>query len=189
MDLVPTKRWRDEAASLFVLTPDRVGDAYVGWLNDPEIAHYLESRFARHDLASTRAFVAAQYTNPDVLFLGIRSEALGGHVGNIKLGPVDRRHLTGDIGIMIGARAAWGQGIATRAIRLLCGIARDELGLRKLTAGCYASNVGSERAFGRAGFEIEGRRPAQFLLDGMPEDLVQMGRLLAPERKEPDDDA
>lgn len=189
MDLVPTELWRDGAISLFVLTPDRVGDDYVGWLNDPEIAHYLESRFARHDLASTRAFVAAQHANPDVLFLGIRSEALGRHVGNIKLGPVDRRHLTGDIGIMIGAREAWGQGIATRSIRLLCRIARDELGLRKLTAGCYAGNVGSERAFERAGFAIEGRRPAQFLLDGAPEDLVQMGRLLAPEWKEPDDDA
>lgn len=189
MDLVPTERWRDEAASLFVLTPELVGEDYVGWLNDPEIARYLESRFAAHDLASTRAFVAAQWANPDVLFLGIRSEALGRHVGNIKLGPINHQHLTGDVGIMIGAREAWGRGIATRAISLLCGIARDELGLRKLTAGCYGSNLGSERAFERAGFEIEGRRPAQFLLDGAPEDLVQMGRLLMPEPKEPDDDA
>jgi RimJ/RimL family protein N-acetyltransferase len=52
------------------------------------------------------------------------------------------------------------------------------LGIRKLTAGCYASNIGSAKAFLRAGFHIEARRPAHFILDGRPEDLVLLARLL-----------
>lgn len=184
MELPATENWRDGEVSLFLLAEEDVSDAYVGWLNDPAIARFLESRFADHDRASTRAFVAAQRADPGVLFLGIRSEALDRHVGNIKLGPLNRTHGTGDIGIMIGERDAWGRGIATRAIRLVCAIARDELGLRKTTAGCYASNVGSERAFERAGFVIEGRRTAQFLLDDEPEDLVLMGRVLTATERE-----
>ena len=184
MELQPTENWHDGEVSLFLLTEDEVGAAYVRWLNDPEIARFLESRFADHDLESTRAFVALQRANPDVLFLGIRSEVLGRHVCNIKLGPIDRRHQTGDIGIMIGERDAWGRGIATRAIARLCAIARDELALRKVTAGCYGGNVGSERAFERAGFAIEGRRTAQFLLDGATEDLVLMGRVLTAAKRE-----
>ncbi len=80
---------------------------------------------------------------------------------------------------MIGDREAWGRGIGSEAIRVMVDIARDELGLRKLTAGCYASNVGSSRAFEKAGFHVEGRRAGHFLLDGRPEDLVLMARFIA----------
>ncbi len=178
MRLEPDPGWADDAIVLFVLTPEDVSGAYVRWLNDPDIGQFLESRFTAHDIASTRAFVSAQLDNPNVLFLGIRDKASGAHVGNIKLGPIDRQHGTADIGILIGERAVWGRGVATRAIALLAAIAANQLGLRKLTAGCYAANGGSERAFVRAGFTVEGRRPAQFLMGGTPEDMVLMGRLL-----------
>lgn len=167
-----------EAGSLFVLTPEHVTDSYVSWLNAPEINQYLESRFATHTVESTRAFVASVLVSPNNLFLGIKSRQLGRHVGNIKLGPIDQHHETGDIGILIGDKAAWGKGIATAAIEAVCGIAATYLKLRKLTAGCYASNAGSQKAFEKAGFLVEGMRPAQFLLDGKAEDLVLMGRVL-----------
>lgn len=178
MHLTHTSRWVTEAVALFVLTPDDVSDEYVAWLSDPAVARYLESRFVNHDLASTRTFVADMLVSDRNLFLGIRSLGLGRHVGNIKLGPIDRHHGTAEIGLMIGDRAAWGKGIATQAIDRVTAIAHEELGLRKVTAGCYAGNIGSERAFLRCGFAIEGRRPAQVLCDGAPEDLILMGRVL-----------
>lgn len=186
MEMAPTPDWQDNEVELFLLGPEDVTEEYVGWLNDPQIAQYLESRFTEHDVDGTRQFVTDQRAHPGVLFFGIHSKALGRHIGNIKLGPISRQHETGDIGIMIGARDAWGRGIATRAIRLVSNIAQGQLGLRKVTAGCYASNVGSERAFERAGFAIEGRRPAQFLLDGKPEDMILMGRLLTTESTKED---
>lgn len=180
MDRAATPLWSDDVVELFVLTPDSVSDAYVGWLNDPEIGRYLESRYATHSLVGTRAFVADMLTSDRNLLLGIRSKALDGrHVGNIKLGPVDPRHRTAEVGLLIGDRAAWGRGIATHAIGRVVDIAGYELGLRKVTAGCYAANGGSERAFVRAGFAIEGRRPAQVIgADGRPDDLILMGRVL-----------
>ena len=165
--------------SLFVLTADHVSDAYVGWLNDPVVNQYLESRFATHDLASTRSFVDYVYASPDSLLLGIRSEQAGGHVGNIKIGPINRYHQTGEIGILIGEKRAWGKGIATAAIRLICDVARNDLALHKVTAGCYATNVGSRKAFEKAGFTVEGVRPQQVRrADGEREDLVLLGRVL-----------
>lgn len=173
----PTPRWTSVDVELFLLTPEDVGAAYVGWLNDPEVNRYLESRFVPQDHASTVAFVAGALASAKDLLLGIRSVALGRHVGNIKLGPINREHGLGEIGIMIGDRDAWGKGIASRAIAMLRDIAAHELGLRRLTAGCYASNVGSRRAFERAGFAVEAVRPGHFLLDGEAEDLVLMGCL------------
>jgi len=179
MKLAPTARWQGQRTSLFLLEPESATAEYVGWLNDAAVNRYLESRWAVATPESTREFVAQQLASPSVLFLGIRARALGDrHVGNIKLGPIDRRHGLGEIGIMIGARDAWGGGVATESIQLLAGIAREELGLRKLTAGCYASNAGSARAFEKAGFAIEGRRSAHYLLDGKPEDLILLARHL-----------
>lgn len=178
MFLPSTDRWRNERVELFLLEPEHATAEYVSWLNDPLVSRYLESRFATHDLESTREFVRKAREDAGVLFLGIRSRENGRHVGNIKLAPIDLRHGLGEIGIIVGDRGAWGKGVAPAAIEALCDIARCELSLRKLTAGCYASNGGSARAFQKAGFSVEGRRPAHFLLDGQPEDLVLLGRLL-----------
>ena len=178
MFLPASERWRNDRVELFLLEPALVSDDYVAWLNDAAVNRFLESRFARHDGASTRAFVQQALDDPGALFLGIRRRDDGRHVGNIKLGPIDRRHGLGEIGILVGERSAWGRGIAPAAIECLVNIAREELGLRKLTAGCYASNGGSARAFEKAGFAVEARRPAHFLLDGKPEDLLLLARLL-----------
>jgi ribosomal-protein-alanine N-acetyltransferase len=164
---------------LFVLGNCHVTDAYVRWLNDPIVNRYLESRFISHTVESTKAYVEEIAASRNNLFLGIRSRNLGKHVGNIKIGPIDRHHGTSEVGILIGEREAWGSGIATLVIRMVSEIARTRLMLRKLTAGCYVSNVGSRRAFDKAGFAIEGVQRHQCLLDGKPEDLILMGRHLA----------
>ncbi|AOX03979.1 hypothetical protein BJP34_35185 [Moorena producens PAL-8-15-08-1] len=61
---------------------------------------------------------------------------------------------------------------------MLLRIARAQLCLRKLTTGCYGSNVASRKAFLKAGFQIEGERKAHFLVNGKPKAVVLMGCLL-----------
>jgi [ribosomal protein S5]-alanine N-acetyltransferase len=181
MRLEPTPRWRTDVIECFLLEPHLVTEEYVGWLNDPEVNRFLESRFSVQTLEGVRDFVARQLEDPRTLFLGIRSLELGRHVGNVKISPISPPHGLGEVGIMIGDREAWGRGIATEALRLIAEIARNELGLRKLTAGCYKSNGGSIGAFLKAGFHIEATRPDHFLLEGAPDDFILMARHLAPD--------
>jgi len=176
MRVEPQFRWRTPRVELFLLEPAHVTGDYVSWLADREVTRFLESRFSNHDRLSTTAFVAAMLADPKVLMLGIRSVELGRHVGNIKLGPIDQNHGLGEIGLMIGDRSAWGRGIATDAISLIFRIATVQLGLRKITAGCYLSNVGSARAFEKAGFHTESIRKSHFLLDDREEDALLMAR-------------
>jgi RimJ/RimL family protein N-acetyltransferase len=173
----PTPAWTSGLIALFPLLPEHASDDYVAWLNNPAINRYLETRFDTHDLASVRDYIAGCNDKPNTLLLGIGQQPDGRHVGNIKL-EITPRHALAEVGILIGDAGVHGKGIGSEAIRLLAGIARDELGLRKLSAGCYAGNRGSERAFVKAGFTVEGRRPAHFLLEGEPEDLTLMGLLL-----------
>ena len=164
--------------SLFLLKPELVTQDYVSWLNDPEINQYLESRFVTHTLESSRNFVQCLLDSPTNLFLGIRSNLLDRYVGNIKIGPIDENHGVGELGIMIGDKKAWGKGIASSAVLLMLGIARDRLLLRKVFAGYYSSNIASQRLFEKSGFKVEVVRKQHFLLNGVPVDDVIVGKSL-----------
>lgn len=146
-------------------------------MNDPEITRYLESRGTPVSLAALREYVEARRTDPSSLFLAIVRKDTDEHIGNIKLGPFDRRHGLADIGIIVGERSAWGRGFATDAISSLARYAFERLDVRKLTAGCYGPNVGSIRAFEKAGFRVEAVRPRHFLCEGEAVDGILLGRV------------
>lgn len=176
---MPTDAWTADGIELFVLSCDDVTPTYVSWLNDPVVTQYSESRFVNHSLDSTQAFVEACRARPSSIIWGIRVvEPSSAHVGNVKLDAISGVHGTAEVGILIGDREAWGRGIATRVLDVVAGIAKRELGLRKLTAGCYEDNVASIKAFERAGFLQSGRRVAQFALDDRFQDHVLLERML-----------
>jgi RimJ/RimL family protein N-acetyltransferase len=163
--------------SRLVLRTLTVADAterYLGWMRDPETTRFLESRLVDHDLASLSDYIASCNDSPGSMLLGI-CLADGTHVGNIKLGPIDPYHQHAAIGLLIGERDRWGKGYATEAIAALTAHAFGQLGLQKLYAGCYASNVGSARAFLKAGWIEEGRNRGHWRSDGGREDNVQFG--------------
>jgi len=164
--------------SLFLLKPEHVTQEYVSWLNDPEVNQYLECRFTKHTLESSRNFVQSLLDSPENLFLGIRSNLFDRHVGNIKIGPIDENHGTGEMGIVIGDKKAWGKGIASSAVSLMVRIARDLHLLRKIFASYYSSHIASQRLFEKSGFEVEGVRKQHFLLNGIPEDDVVVVKFL-----------
>lgn len=157
--------------------PEDVTERYLAWMNDRDVTRFLETRFATHTLDSLRTFVEARRRDPATLFLAMIRRDTGEHIGNIKLGPVDPHHEVADIGLMVGERSAWGQGFATDAIRALTRYAFETLGLRRLTAGAYAPNVGSIRAFEKAGYRTEGVRRRHYLCDGTYVDGILLGRL------------
>lgn len=79
---------------------------------------------------------------------------------------------------MIGDREAWGIGVGTAAISTMCSIAKEDLGLRKITAGCYGSNVGSQKAFQNAGFEIEAKRKQHFIFENEDDSLILLAKFI-----------
>lgn len=176
--MAPTSRFVvGERVYLREVRPTDVGDAYYGWMNDPEVTRYLESRFYPQSLESLHSFVSGKLGDRDNVFLAIVLRADDRHVGNIKLGPVDWIHRTADIGLLVGERDCWGKGYATEAISLVTDYAFRTLNLRKVTASCYGNNPGSARAFEKAGFEVEGARRAQFHSDGEYVDQILLGRV------------
>lgn len=156
----------------------RLSDAnrnYCDWMNDSEINQYLESRFEKWSVSKLKRYISDIKRNPDNVFLAIVSRDGNKHIGNIKIGPINRRHKYADVGIIIGEKSFWGKGIATEAIKLVVDYAFNKLGLHKLTAGAYRCNIGSIRAFKRAGFSVEGVREKHCLCNGNYVDGVLLG--------------
>ncbi|MFF1709089.1 GNAT family N-acetyltransferase [Streptomyces sp. NPDC058268] len=89
----------------------------------------------------------------------------GAVLGRVNL--VDVADGEAELGYRIAERAT-GHGLATSAVRQVCGIAGAEYGLRALRAATYADNAGSRAVLVRAGFvavgevEVEGRAEVRY---------------------------
>lgn len=152
-----------------------VNENYHCWLNDPEVTRYLEIRYVPQSRENIRAYVESMDGKADEIFLAICLKENGAHVGNIKLGPINRIHRFADVSLLVGEKSVWGRGIATEAIRLLTRFAFDVLNLHKLRAGCYAGNRGSAKAFLKAGFAQEGILRKQWQMEGGYQDELLFG--------------
>ncbi len=138
------------------LSPQDVREKYVGWLNDPQVNQYLETRFEVQTIDSCLAFVNLINADQNSHLFGIFDLEKSLHIGNIKLGPIHPRHKWGDLSLFIGEKLFWGHGLATEAISAVTFWAFTSCGLEKVEAGCYAENIGSLRAFLKCGYSVEG---------------------------------
>lgn len=152
-------------------------ETYCRWLNDPEVNRFLESRFATATVESVRAFIRSKTLEAGEPLFAIVLNAGDRHIGNIKLGPINRTHRFAEIGLLIGEKDCWRQGYATEAIQAVTRYAFDTLGLHRVSAGCYADNDGSARAFETAGFAREGVRRSCCLSGDRYVDVILLGRV------------
>ena len=135
-----------------------VSRKYLDWLSDNEINQYLETRHHKQSLSLIKKFINDCKKNNSLL-MAICIKKNQKHIGNIKIGPINKFHKTADISYFIGDKEEWGKGYATNAIKLMSDFAVNNLGLNTLVAGCYEENLGSYRAFVKANWKYVGRIP------------------------------
>jgi glutamate-1-semialdehyde 2,1-aminomutase len=162
---------------LRTLEPGDVNEAYLSWLNDPEVTRFLQTGASPATLASLRRYVGQLAQSPDTILLAIAEKDTSRHVGNIKLGPIHRIHRRADLGIMIGDKARWGLGYAQEAVGLLLDHAFNRLNLHKVTLGVDAGHGQAVRLYRDLGFRIEGTQREQLFREGKYRDNIVMGLL------------
>lgn len=147
---------------------------YVGWLNDREVVRFSNQRFRTHSLESCAAYFGS-FEGSANHFVSIKT--LDGRPIGTMTAYCSVPHGTVDVGIMIGDRARWGGGYGQDAWDTLLGWLLVQPGIRKVTAGTLACNVGMVRLMERSGMTLEGTRRAQELADGVPQDVVLFSKL------------
>lgn len=154
-----------------------LGADYLSWLNDPEVNRFIEAgRFPQNQASLERFFDGLVGSTTDVIF-AIATKADDQHIGNIKLGRIHWIHRTGELGLMIGEKSAWGKGHGYDATDLLLAYAFRSLNLQKVTLGVHATNTAAVKVYEKAGFVIEGRHRRQSFVDGQYLDGLSMGIL------------
>jgi len=172
-----TPRLEGKGIYLEALSPGDVDEAYLGWLADPEVSRFLESRWSTFDLDSLRSWVERTNDGKTNYLFGIFLAGEEMHIGNIKVGGLDANHRYADLGLLIGEKQFWGRGIGTEAIALATGFAFDQLQLNKLVAAVYEGNEGSLRAFLKNGYERAGVLRRHVRCDGGYRDLIVLEKL------------
>ncbi len=147
--------------------------AIVAACNDAEIQKWIPVIPRPYTDEDARAFVRGEVTG-----IGRQQYAIteGGHVvGSIGMTVNDSR--TGHIGYWCAAEAR-GRGVTTRALRLLCKHALDDLRLERLELITDPDNRASQRVAEKVGFQREGVLRSHLLHpDGRRRDSVMFSLL------------
>ena len=160
------------------LTKD-ISNKYLKWMNDLKIHKYTEQRYTKHSLINIRKFVKEKNKSKDEFLYGIflKRNNLNTHIGNIKLGPINFIHKTGEISYFIGEKELWGKGYAALAIKKIHKIA-IKMNLKKLKAGFYEMNTGSKKVLEKNNFKLEGRMKSEIIYKGKRCNLYWYGKIL-----------
>ena len=151
--------------------------AYAGWLADREVTKTLgrPEYLAARPFAEIEAYVRRLASSPDDMFYAVHLTEGDRFVGTAKAGHIDWAAAVADIGIMIGDRECWGQGLATDALVALCRATFGTLRMRRLVANIMASNPAMIRVFEKLGFRQEGVRRQHMVFEGGYTDIVLFG--------------
>jgi [ribosomal protein S5]-alanine N-acetyltransferase len=167
-----------EAVYLRLVEMSDCGDRYLSWLLDGDVNRFLETRWVEQTHATVQNFVSEMRRSPDTYLFAIVHLGSGRHIGNIKVGPVNRVHQHCDVGYFVGDRDMWGRGIATEAIRLATQFAFERLGVHRVQAVVDADNAGSAKALERVGYTKEGILRQKLFMEGRWNDQLLYGILL-----------
>lgn len=154
--------------------------AYYGWLRDMDVVRYIgrDELLEGIPFSEVEDYVKQLWANDNCWFLAVYHAKSGTFIGTAKINFLNergRRNGIADIGIMLGERDFWGQGLATDVLRTVSKFAFDKLGARKLSAGAMAPNAAVVRAFLRVGYVEEGRLRRYLSIGGDYCDHVLLG--------------
>lgn len=154
------------------LEPKDVNPTYLSWFADDTVTRFLEVDGKSLNVAKVVDYITHGRETKSYYMYAICLRDSLEHIGNLKLGPIDHKSRVADLVAVIGARAHWGKGLATEAIKQGNELAFREYKLRKLSGSIYSGNIGSVKAYTKAGWVIEGTRKHHFEVNGEYQDEV-----------------
>lgn len=155
-------------------TCEDITPIYIGWLNDPEVVRLSNQRFRRHDADSCKAYLTS-FSGTSNHFVGIRLRDSDRMIGTMTA-YCTLQHGTADVGILVGDRTLWSQGIGRDAWCTMLAWLLERDDIRKVTAGTLACNHSMLKLMTVSGMHLEGIRRAQEVVEGTPQDLHYYAR-------------
>lgn len=130
---------------------------YLTWLRNIKIIEMIgrQEYLLTMDIDQIREYVKKLNLSDHDSFFKVFY--IGKFIGTFKVGHIDWRLKSADLGIMIGNLNFQKKGLSTKIMLLGIKYSFDVLGLRRLTGGCYSENLAMCKCFEACGFTLEGR--------------------------------
>jgi len=144
------------------------------WVNDPDIFFAIGVHAPITKTAQKRWFDELDRSNSKIVFAICLHEG-NKHVGNVSLDLIDYRHRNARLSIFVADPALRGQGIGSRAMRLLIEYAFDFLNLHHLYCKTTAGKATVLDFYQKLGFKIEGRLREHEYIQGRYVDKIMLG--------------
>jgi len=128
------------------------------WINDPEVTHGL-ALYLPMSLRDEEAWfenVAKRPPDERPLAIDVRAGDNWRLIGNSGFFEIDHLAHAAEVGIMLGDKSAWNQGLGTEAMELLLRHGFETLNLNRIMLKVYADNPRAIRSYEKAGFVHEG---------------------------------
>ena len=154
-----------------------LNDRYLSWLNDPEIALYLETGIFPTTMQDLEKFYAGVTGSSTEVIFAIADRKSHQHIGNVKLGPINWVHRRTMFGILIGDKKFWGRGIGEEVTRLLAEYAFYRLNLHRIGLVVFEEHRSAVHCYEKVGFKVEGCLREQMYQDGKYKNHLWMGLL------------
>ncbi len=152
---------------------------FTKWLNDPEVIAGLQL-YAPLSLKDEEAWYENMLKSDPAehpLVIEVEREDQWQPVGNCGMHKIDWRIRSAELGIFIGDKSRWNQGIGTQVMKLLLQHGFETLNLNRLALEVYDSNPRAIRSYEKAGFILEGRKRQASYRNGKYSDVLIMSVL------------
>lgn len=154
--------------------------AYYAWLNDIDVIRYIgrDELLQGIPFEDAESYVRQLWKSEYCYFLAVHHAESGKFIGTVKVNFISaqgRKNGIADIGIMLGERTFWRQGLSIDVLRAISIFSFDHLNARKLTAGGFSLNQAVIKAFLRVGYKIEGTLRQNLTVGDQYCDHVLMG--------------
>lgn len=152
---------------------------FVTWLNDPEVRRFLSLYAPLSNAQEDKWFenLSNLSTAEQPLVIQMLENENWVTVGNISFLNVDQQSRNAELGLFIGAKDHWDQGIGTKAISLMLDYGFFTLNFHRIYLRVKEENQRGIRCYEKVGFKHEGRMREAVYLDGKYIDMIWMGIL------------
>lgn len=151
---------------------------FVRWFNDAETSSFLSMRAPLSQVLEEGWFerMLASHGKEGYHFVICRLSN-DQPIGTIGLFEMDNLNGSAGMGISIGEKALWGQGLGTDALNALLDFGFGELRLERIWLDVYEFNERARRSYEKCGFVLEGTKRRAVYRRGRHHDVQLMAIL------------
>lgn len=136
-----------------LLSSSDINERYISWFSDVDVTRFLEAR--NLTIEDSKSYLQKGHDTGNYYIYAICLSKNDLHIGNIKIGPINRKEGISDLVTVLGDKNYWYKGIASISISKAIEIGFKKAKIRKFIASINSLNIGSINAYIKGGFKKE----------------------------------